>query len=213
MAKKQKPPKAESAPAPAPAEAPPQRLELVEAGKLKSNPRNWRKHPPSQIAAFQAVLNDVGFISPVLLNETTGHLLDGHMRAASVPPTMMIPVLVGRWSLAQEKEILATYNPIAGLAEIDPENTRALLAQVQSKAPAVQAMLELLEKQLEQSGALDEEPDDEADDDDEEGGGGGEAVEVEQTFAIMVRCVDKLDQMTLVKRLSADGLEAQEVQT
>ena len=196
--------------------APALRLEWVAAGQLKANPRNWRRHPESQVAAFRAVLAEVGFVSPVLFNETTGHLIDGHMRASSVPPETVLPVLVGQWSAEQEREILATHNPVAGLAEIDPENTRALLARVQSQSPAIQAMLELLEKQVDDSGVLSRDEDD-ADDGDEDagedGGGGGEKeTEIPQTYAIMIRCDDKLDQKTLTKALERDGLAAQAVQ-
>jgi DNA modification methylase len=102
------------------------RLEWRKASELQDNPHNWRKHPASQTRGLKAVLDKVGWAGAVLYNETTGHLIDGHLRKA-VSGDQEVPVLVGKWSEEQEKVILATLDPIAAMAEADKGILKAIL--------------------------------------------------------------------------------------
>lgn len=99
----------------------------MEAGSLKANPDNWRKHPAHQVAALRESIADVGWAGALLFNERTNRLIDGHARRDNAEPTELVPVLVGNWDAQQERRILATLDPITALAEPDPEALGKLL--------------------------------------------------------------------------------------
>ncbi len=124
------------------------RLEYWPAGKLRANPRNWREHSQGQRAAMRGLLERVGFVGAVLLNEQTGHLLDGHMRVELSDPEAEMPVLIGRWSEGQERLILASRDPMAAMAVADGEALEALLEKIAVDDPAIQAIFEAAEQSV-----------------------------------------------------------------
>lgn len=191
------------------------RLEFVRAGELKDNPRNWRTHPASQVGAFKALHGQVGFIGYCLLNERTGHLVDGHMRKSAVGPETLVPVLVGSWSERQERQILATHDPIAQMAELDPAAARKLLDSVDAQLPAIQALLEVLESRVERALPKEQTKAPGADDDEGEGDGGGDgetkAKAITRQHGVMVRCRDELEQVTLTEQLKLEGYTVKRV--
>src|SRR5271169_1897809 len=68
----------------------------VRAGELVRNPKNWRRHPKSQVAALRGLLSEIGYAAALLVRELPdGRLMiiDGHMRAATTPE-QVVPVLV-----------------------------------------------------------------------------------------------------------------------
>ena len=134
MAKKVK--KAAASPAVAPDA--PLRLEWRSPAELAENPRNWRRHPESQIAALQGIIAEVGWAGACLFNERTGRLIDGHARkkVALDQGADRVPVLVGDWSEEDEAKILATLDPLAAMAEGDTLRTLlAALRRVLKPAP------------------------------------------------------------------------------
>ena len=52
----------------------------VAPDELVPNPRNWRTHPNDQQRAVGGALSEVGWVAEVLVNQTTGHVVDGHLR-------------------------------------------------------------------------------------------------------------------------------------
>ena len=52
----------------------------VPPGELIPNPQNWRAHPPEQQRALIGALAEVGWVAEVLVNRTTGRVVDGHLR-------------------------------------------------------------------------------------------------------------------------------------
>lgn len=137
------------------ATAPPLRLEWIEAGSLAENPHNWRRHPEHQMGALRDVLGDpeIGWAGACLYNERTQRLVDGHARRKAVSPETPVPVLVGSWSEAAEKKILLTLDPLAGLAEADPDQLRALAADVTFDSPALKDLCDGLLAKLEEGEA------------------------------------------------------------
>lgn len=117
--------------------------------QLMANPDNWRVHPQAQQAALKGVLDEVGWVQNVLVNRTTGHVIDGHLRIALAlrhgAPT--VPVTYVELSEAEEQEILATLDPLSAMAVADKEKLDQLLREVQSGESAVQQMLADLAKQ------------------------------------------------------------------
>lgn len=117
--------------------------------QLLANPKNWRVHPKAQQDALAGVLNDVGWVQPVLVNKQTGFVVDGHLRVAMAIShgDKAIPVTYVDLTEAEEAEVLATFDPLGALAVADNEQLDGLLREVQSGEAAVQGMLaELAER-------------------------------------------------------------------
>ena len=110
--------------------------------QLLANPGNWRIHPQLQQRALADVLGEVGLVQTVIVNRTTGHLIDGHLRAelaiAAGQPT--IPVVYVELSQDEERLVLATLDPIGAMATADRDKLRELLEGLEN-----QNLSELLE--------------------------------------------------------------------
>ncbi len=52
----------------------------VAPADLVPNPRNWRSHPQEQQRALAGALGEVGWVAEVLVNRTTGNVVDRHLR-------------------------------------------------------------------------------------------------------------------------------------
>ena len=111
-------------------------LRRVPAQDLAPNPRNWRKHPEAQTKAMRAVLQEIGYAGALLVREVDGKLvlIDGHLRA-EITPHEHVPVLVLDVNEAEADKLLATYDPLASLAEPDAEAFTALLKSIEFDLP------------------------------------------------------------------------------
>jgi len=118
----------------------------VDPATLTAHPLNWRQHSDRQAEALTGVLREVGWVQRVIVNERTGHLLDGHLRVALAldAKAATVPVLYVDLSEAQEQLVLATLDPISALADADAGLLKALLEDVQSGEAGVQALLSAL---------------------------------------------------------------------
>lgn len=114
----------------------------VRAGDLLPNPRNWRVHPEAQQNALRGILAEVGWADAVLARETKDGLMliDGHLRA-EVAPDEKVPVLVLDVDDEEADLILATHDPIAGMATANPEILENLLHDINTSSTDLQAML------------------------------------------------------------------------
>ena len=101
--------------------------------QLLANPSNWRVHPMAQREALAAVLDEVGWVQRVIVNKTTQHVVDGHLRVALAlsrdEPT--IPVNYVELDVREESLVLAALDPIAAMATTDKDKLRELLEQAQ----------------------------------------------------------------------------------
>ena len=106
-------------------------LRRVRAGDLLPNPKNWRRHPPQQQNALRAMLADVGYADALLARETAAGLMlvDGHLRAETTPDSL-VPVLVLDVDEVEADKLLATLDPLAGMAVADEEALSELMASV-----------------------------------------------------------------------------------
>lgn len=107
-------------------------LRRVRASELRPNPKNWRTHSQSQQDALRGVLAEVGYADALLAREMEDGslmLVDGHLRAETTPE-QDVPVLVLDVTESEADKILATLDPLAGMAERDDEKLRALMASV-----------------------------------------------------------------------------------
>jgi hypothetical protein len=101
--------------------------------QLLANPSNWRVHPMAQREALAAVLDQVGWVQRVIVNKTTQHVVDGHLRVALAlsrdEPT--IPVNYVELDVREEALVLAALDPIAAMATTDKDKLRELLEEAQ----------------------------------------------------------------------------------
>jgi len=121
----------------------PLRLEWRSPAELAENPRNWRVHPENQQTALAGAMTEVGWAGACLYNEATGRLIDGHLRwkVAQMQGCELVPVLVGTWTEEQERKILATLDPLAGMAGADPVVLDELLQGVHTGCDDLRDML------------------------------------------------------------------------
>jgi hypothetical protein len=115
--------------------------------QLLANPANWRIHPQAQQAALEAVLREVGWVRAVLVNRLTGFVIDGHLRVAMAISRgePMVPVEYVELEPGEEAMILASLDPLAGMALTDPEQLAAVLGEVRTDDAGLQALLESLD--------------------------------------------------------------------
>lgn len=94
------------------------RLEWRDPRTLDPNPLNYRTHPARQRDAFSLALEDLGWIAPLVMNERTGHLLDGHLRREEAIEANIerVPVVVLDLDERQEKEALLVLDQIGNMA-------------------------------------------------------------------------------------------------
>lgn len=121
--------------------------EVVE--QMLANPANFRLHPDTQQQALAGSIDEIGYIHPVLINKTTGHVIDGHLRIEIAQRSGVKTLPVSYVELTEEEERLAllSLDPIAAMAAADKEQLDALLRNVHSDDERVQKMLEDLAEQ------------------------------------------------------------------
>ncbi len=113
---------------------------------LLANPQNWRLHPKEQTTALTGSLTELGWIAPVIVNETTQHVVDGHARIGEAiargEPT--VPVAYVSLTEDQERLALATFDPIAAMAGTDQKMLDDLLAGLVTEEDGLSDLLESL---------------------------------------------------------------------
>jgi hypothetical protein len=207
MPKKRKPPELVAVPAEA-AGALRSRIvghEDVPPEQLLANPLNFRTHPEEQVDALRGSMRELGWLKGVIVNRTTGHILDGHARVeeARRQGLSAIPVDFVELPVEEERLALAILDPITELAERNEGVLQELLGQVATEDPALQAMLyDMAPKEAAP-------PDDEA----------ALARERERAntyseqFGVVVMCKDEAEQQQVYERLRGEGLVCKVVTT
>jgi len=120
---------------------------------------NWRKHPDAQKKGYKASAEKVGFTGTLLarlLPDGRIKLIDGHMRQG-VHPDLVAHVAITDLTEAEANAILATYDPLAGMADTDGEQLEALLREVNATFGDLEGLLAEVAEQYEVS-LTDDEP-------------------------------------------------------
>lgn len=177
--------------------------------QLLANPANWRIHPKAQQDALAGVLSEVGWVQSVIVNRRTGNLVDGHLRVSLAlrDEAPSVPVSYVDLSPDEEALILATLDPLAGLAVPDAEKLEELLQQVGTGSADVQ---QLLAKIATESGVLasdladlhsaDVLPDRAQD-------------KYHEQYGVIVKCADEAEQQRVYDDLLARGYKVRVVTT
>src|ERR1700682_3148149 len=97
--------------------------------RLLAHPFNFRIHTEAQQKATDGVLREIGIVQNVLVNRTTGHMLDGHLRTAMAirEGQPKIPVTFLNLPEEEERAILATFDPLSAMAGQDEEIFKSLV--------------------------------------------------------------------------------------
>jgi hypothetical protein len=169
----------------------------VRASELRPNAKNWRTHPDEQKDALRGVLAEIGYADALLARELPdGHLelIDGHLRAETTPDAM-VPVLVLDVSEAEADVILATLDPLAGLAGRDESALASLLETVETQNEAVQKMLDELGNtdvlaEIDQAAAA-----------------APPEVQIPEAFQVVVQCQDEADQQAVFRQMTEQGYQ------
>lgn len=114
--------------------------------KLNPHPLNFRLHPPGQKAALTEVLDSVGWVDEVLVNRRTGFMLNGHLRRdiALERKEPQVPVTYVDLSPEEERLVLASFDPIGGMAIVDDDLLASLMAEAPLGDGELAAMLETM---------------------------------------------------------------------
>ncbi len=131
----------------------------VPPADLLANPFNWRLHGDFQRKLIKGSLTRFGWVRSVLVNITTGHVVDGHMRIeeaikASQP---VVPVEYVELTDEEEAAILASLDPIGALAGVHRENFAETAARAEQALGADEALGQFLSEQVMRMG-LDQAP-------------------------------------------------------
>jgi DNA modification methylase len=141
------------------------RNRISRSGTLKvsealANPFNFRTHPAFQREALAASLENVGWVQQVVVNERSGHLIDGHLRLslAEQQGESELPCLFVDLSEGEERLVLASLDPIGAMATADRDKLSELLATIDSEDENVRTLLERIAREehleLQMSGNL-----------------------------------------------------------
>lgn len=114
------------------------------ASQFTAHPQNWRRHSTEQQAVLEAILDRVGWIQRVLVSQRSGYVVDGHLRVMSAlkrGDQTPIPYATVDLDPDEEALVLATYDPIAALAETDRAQLGDLLAGIRAEDAAIANLL------------------------------------------------------------------------
>lgn len=116
------------------------RLVYLDPAQLAENPANWRTHSADQRDAVRAAIGEVGWVKPLIYNERTKRLVDGHLRR-ELFAGQLAPVVIGDWDEPTEAKVLATLDPLGALAEVNAAAFDSLLRQIDTGSEDLQSLL------------------------------------------------------------------------
>lgn len=164
----------------------------VRAGDLVPHEGNWRRHPPGQRDALEAVYEEVGFARSLLVYELPDgrlQLIDGHLRR-EMDPNMVVDVEVLDVTPEEARKLLLSMDSLAGLAETDAPAVNALKKSVSTDSPALEELWQSLARaDAETNATL-----------------AAASIDPTEQFMILIECRDEPHQLELLQRLQAEGI-------
>jgi hypothetical protein len=120
------------------------RLEHLDPKTLKPHPMNPRSHPARQRRALGDIMDAVGMIKPIIFNERTGRIIDGHMRVEEFLERNedSIPAIVVDLPEDQESQALYWLDRIGELREINPDINTLLNSSLDNESEYLQRLSE-----------------------------------------------------------------------
>lgn len=108
-------------------------LEYIKGSELRPHPKNPRKHPDGQIKALEGALSQVGISDALVVyraEDGVMTLIDGHCRGEHWADVEW-PCIVLDVTDQEADFILATLDPLTGMASIDDGKMQRLLESVE----------------------------------------------------------------------------------
>ncbi len=164
----------------------------VRAGDLAPHEWNYRLHPGGQREALRALYREVGFARSLLAYELPDgrlKLIDGHLRR-EMDPDMEVEVEVLDVSEEEARELLLSIDPLVGLAQMQEQLYERLREQTPTESEDLKALWEATAR--ESMEAL-ERP--------------VIAQDVPAEYMVLVMCCDEEQQLELLGRFAAEGLD------
>lgn len=122
------------------------RYREVDPNDLVANPLNWRIHSATQQLAMTGSLVEVGWIAPVITQDGTDYVIDGHMRVAIAlrenEPT--VPVVDVDLDDDEAATMIATFDPLGAMAITDREKYAELYDRVDVEDAALREIIETM---------------------------------------------------------------------
>jgi len=112
---------------------------LIDPNGLKPNPVNPNRHSAHQIQLLASIIQDQGWRNPITVSKRSGLVVRGHGRleAALLLGCETVPVDEQDYgSEAEELANLLADNRLAELAELDEDELRRLIRQIEEADPA-----------------------------------------------------------------------------
>jgi len=112
---------------------------LVDPNSLRPNPANPNRHSAHQIQLLASIIQDQGWRNPITVSKRSGLVVRGHGRleAALLLGCETVPVDEQAYgSEAEELADLLADNRLAELAELDEDELRKLIRQIEEADPA-----------------------------------------------------------------------------
>ncbi len=166
----------------------------VRAGDLVPHEWNFRTHPALQRAALTALYQEVGFARSLLAYELPDgrlKLIDGHLRR-DLDPDMEVEVEILDVTEDEARTLLLSIDPLAALAEQQEQLHERLLELTPTASEELQAAwhasTEAYRRAVEQDERF-----------------GSESLT--EAFYVLVTCRDERQQVELLARFQAEGLE------
>lgn len=109
------------------------RFEYRRANELIPHAKNFRGHSQEQRAVMSGILQEVGFAGAVLTREDDNgrlYTIDGHLRN-ELAEDDEVPVLVTDLTEQEADKVLATYDAIGGMADVDDDIFRDLVEEIE----------------------------------------------------------------------------------
>ena len=167
----------------------------VRAGDLVPHELNFREHPELQRAALEALYGEVGFARSLLAYELPDgrlKLLDGHLRR-ELDPDMEVDVEVLDVSEEEARALLLSIDPLAALAETQEQLRDRLLELTPAESEELRAAWEAAARATLEEGPLPAERPGPTD--------------IPAQYLVLVTCRDERQQVELLERFQAEGLE------
>lgn len=181
----------------------------VDPRSLTGHPINFRTHPMAQRAVIRDSIAEFGFVKSVLVNQSTGFIVDGHARVHEAydeierlekagKPTdhVLVPVEYVELSESEEAAVLAVLDASSEMAIVDPVKLDELLREVNTGSESISKMLNDL---AEETGVIDQSL--------QAASEGTECIAVASSFNLVVECDDNDQLKELVNRLENEGFK------
>ncbi len=166
----------------------------VRAGDLVPHELNFREHPELQRAALLALYREVGFARSLLAYELPDgrlKLLDGHLRR-ELSPDMEVDVEVLDVSEEEARALLLSIDPLAALAQTQEQLRDRLLELAPTDSEELRAAWEEAARKSLEVATPAERPG---------------LADIPAQYLVLVTCRDERQQVELLERFQAEGLE------